>query len=127
MEISIIVERGFALAYFICGLSLLFNTRLWIDFIGQLSKSKSTIMLGFMTVFIGSFMAMAHNIWEMSPRVLTTVLAWAAVFKGTSFLLTPELMLNMTQLFRANKMLLQTGGLLAMALSIFIYYYSWPH
>ena len=50
-----------------------------------------TIMSGFMMIALGGFMVDTHNIWVKDWPVAVTVLAWATLFKGITFIAFPNL------------------------------------
>ena len=123
MEIVISLERGLAIFYFVCGLSLIVNPEHWHQYI-QKSMERDKIVWGIISAFLGSFLVAFHNIWEFSPVLITTIIAWCALIKGVFFLTYPDCLLNLIKKIKPGKCFLRWEGVFSVVLAGVIYYYT---
>ena len=127
METALLVERGFAVAYITYALALIVNPHLLARLrLRPGSDTAPFLTLGFMVVFIGGFMVAAHNIWEWSPRLITTIIAWLALLKGFSLLAFPEPLLRVSDSLMTKPGLIRGAASFAFCLGLVIFYYSMP-
>lgn len=124
MDIATFIERGFAIGYLACGLSILIQPQSWTTFINRLSENKGISSIAFVTVYLGAFMVAGHNIWESSPRVIVTIIAWLALLKGFLYLSFPHLLFNWAKKFMANDSTLRLYSLPVVALGSYILWIS---
>lgn len=123
METVILLERGLAVFYFVCGLSLLVNPENWMQFM-QKSMEKDKTILGIISALLGSFLVAFHNIWEYSPILITTLISWCALIKGIILLTCPDCLFNLVKKINPGKCFLRWEGLFSVILAGVIYYYS---
>lgn len=118
------IERGFGIGYFVCGLSIFLNPSLWLGWIHQISERQNFLSLGFISIYLGAFMAVNHNIWSLSPSLITTMIAWIAILKGFLYLTYPRLLLAQVKKISFTQNKLRFSGICVMIISVVIIYYS---
>ena len=123
MDMIILVERTLAIFYFTCGLSLLLNPAGWLEYVKK-TMVKDHITWGIISVFMGSLLVSFHNIWEYSPVLITTIIAWCALVKGLLFLAYPNLFFSLIKKINPGKCCLRLEGLFSVVLAGIIYYYT---
>lgn len=84
----------------IVSLALFFNMQQFINNVYILVHIQPLMFItGFFTLILGLIIAVSHNIWEWSWRVLITLLAWLILLKGASIILYPHFIDKATILF----------------------------
>lgn len=88
---EIYIERALSLALVIYGLSHIVQRRLWAEFLSQATGHRfGAFFIAIPTLAIGLLIVAGHNVWVMGIPVITTLLGWAYVLKGTAYLLWPH-------------------------------------
>lgn len=118
------IEKSLGLIYLVSGLSLLVATKTWLAAISSLLKKQSFITLGYFTLTFGAVIIVGHNFWEMSPRVITTVIGWAALLKGFMLLSYPQVFLKMINAYKVTALKVRIEGAFVAALGYYLYCYG---
>ena len=120
---KIFIEQVLAVFYFIIGLSLIVNAEKWKEFMEQM-KEIDCLSLGLLFAFVGVFLVMGHNHWELHPSVITTVISWCILIKGAFLMILPKLSLIVVEKINPDQCLIRGEGVVAVVLSAIIFYYS---
>ncbi|MCY4524924.1 MAG: hypothetical protein OXB84_09300 [Halobacteriovoraceae bacterium] len=123
MDNMILLERALAIFYLVCGISLILNPQRWLDFV-QKHTDQDTTTWGIISTLTGSFLVAFHNIWESSPVVITTIIAWCALIKGIILLSYPGPLMKFCKKTNSNKCLLRWKGFFSIILAGLIGYYT---
>ncbi len=92
----------------ILGISLLFNTQLYLKMIKDFRKEPVTLFVSAMRGFvIGLLMIQTHNIWSMTWELIITIMWWAILIKSTLLLLMPNFFYNFAQKCKFPKQMLK--------------------
>ena len=94
LELPLIIERTLAIWMIIVGLSHLLQAGLWSQFVLQGREHLLIAMLaGFVACAFGAFIVVAHP-WDSSlSSIVTCVMGWLMLIKGTGYMIAPERML----------------------------------
>ena len=79
-----------------------------------------TIMSGFAMIAVGGILIQHHNIWVRDWPVLVTIIGWATMLKGISFIAFPDIISGIGGRFR--KMPVEKLGWVVIAIG-FVYAY----
>ena len=92
---SFLFSQVFGLYFVIMSIILLSRADYYKALIGKLKKPGSGIvMTASLSLFIGLFLVVTHNIWTFQPRVVVTIICWLFVIKSVLWLVAPERMLR---------------------------------
>lgn len=80
------------------------------------------IMSGFAMITIGGLIIQYHNIWEKDWRVLVTIIGWAGMLKGITFIAFPQMISGLGGKFK--KAPVQSLGWLVIALGLIYSYFG---
>lgn len=117
MPASAIAECFVAVILVITGLSHIVCPRLWAALFKDLfGRPYAGLWVGMLTLMVGAPIAIAHNQWEWSPRVIATVVGWGWTVKGTLYLLAPGLPLKVAAPHIARPSRFAYAGALAVAM-----------
>lgn len=74
----------------VLGLSLLIYSDVWKRLTGEWEKNHFPIM-GMMVfnLIFGLTVINLHNVWELSPFLVVTIVGWGAFLKGAAYFLLP--------------------------------------
>ena len=87
----ITIERIFAPAFLIMGLSHLLQPTLWLRFFEAIKQSGvAAVIIPIYTLPFGLVLIATHNIWHWDWRLFLTIAGWGMTIKSTSYLLIPE-------------------------------------
>ena len=88
--LSDIIDRVCAVGFIVVGVSHVVHARRWADFFTGLERSPGTaLVIGALTLPMGLFIALGHDVWGVELRVVVTLCGWAMVLKGALYLLFP--------------------------------------
>ena len=90
------------------------------DFSGNLGL---VVFSGFMHLFFGLLVVVAHNIWTPDFRGLVTLMGWVGIIKGGLRILAPTKISHLGEEFAGGKKLV-VWGLVWLAVGVFLLYSS---
>jgi hypothetical protein len=97
MEISIFLAKFWGWFMIISCLIYLLRKEAWQGII-ELAKNKNLIILfGYLSLILGLFSLIFHNLWVGDWRVVITIFGWIALIKGIIGINFPELTQKWTE------------------------------
>jgi hypothetical protein len=82
------------------------------------------LVTGIFTLIIGLLMVVSHNVWELSWRVIITILAWAIFLRGATIVLYPQLIVKYTMLFVSNVGISYIAASIALVIGVVLSYFG---
>lgn len=102
MELSLFLAQLFGLTIMIFTVLALLQPKVVSEAVRSMQPySFSVLVAGFIGVIAGLALILSHNIWEWGWRGVITLFGWAALVKGISYLIFPNLLIR-----TANSLLL---------------------
>jgi len=126
-ELPLIIERTLAVWMIIVGLSHLFQAGLWSQFVLHGKEHLLIAMLaGLVASAVGTFIVVAHP-WDTSPSsIITCVMGWLMLIKGTGYMIAPERMLRSVPVSeRTLLIVIRFGGFVTIALGGWLATMTW--
>jgi len=121
MELSILVAKIVAIAYFALGIGMVGGQISSAKVLDIFSKSQGlTLITGVFAVIIGMLLVNSHNIWVKDWPVLITLIGWGALIKGVLFLAFPSSLMSFKPMFKNE----QGWGILLIALGALFGYFG---
>ena len=110
MDISIYLARVFGIYLVVACLAILFNKKHIPKLVHDLSSNLGLIVFsGFIHLFLGLLVVVAHNIWTFDYRGLVTLIGWIGMVKGGVRLLAPTKITRWGEKFANSKNLTVWG------------------
>ena len=106
------------------GLGILLNQDWYKKMLADIVKSPALMAVaGMFTVLLGTFLVLSHNVWEggFFP-ILITVLCWATLLKGLTFVLVPHFQVKMIKWASGIKNYMVAGGIIVLAIGVYLLY-----
>ena len=121
MELSYFLAQlmGFSLAIFaVVGL---IRPRIVSDAVRKFDTSPLTALLfGFGGIVVGLAIILTHNIWEYSWRGAITVVGWASLIKGITYMLAPNVLLKIGNSVYRNDLNIRVVLLIAFVAGMYL-------
>ncbi len=110
------------LQFAIIGLSLLIQPLAWAQLIAWLRREgeAGAIACGLSSLLFGALIVSFHRVW-VGFLVVLTLVGWLHVIRGLIFLIAPSLGLRLMGIAESSPGLLRLGGLVSVALAVFIF------
>ena len=99
MEITIFLAEFWGSLFMILG-ALSIGARLLHRVIEYTEDRTVTISTGYITMLLGLFTVVAHNIWVWDWPVVITILGWVTLFKGIEKIGFPDRVNRKAQMFK---------------------------
>lgn len=108
----------------IMGLSFIFASAHWVTFLNSQRESrygslaKAAVLLPF-----GLFLVITHNIWDINPFILVTILSWLILLIGIIHLISPWFGSNILRAINGNiRAVIKIVGLILFIIGIILVY-----
>jgi hypothetical protein len=112
---SFVLAQVFGMYLLIMTLVLFTRADYYRSLVQEIQTPGVAIMLhASLSLFIGFFLVIIHNIWVLEPRVLVTVLCWLFLIKAIAWLVAPVHMLTLAKRVCAGKGYYVAIGLMAL-------------
>jgi len=86
-----VIQEIFSPVWLILGISRAVHSRLWLDLIAEVRKSRfAGFFMGISALPVGLLLIVGHNQWVLDWPVFITVVGWGMAIKGTIYLLVPN-------------------------------------
>ena len=122
MDISIYLARVFGIYLVVACVAMLINRKHLSKILQDFSNSMGLVVFsGFIHLFLGLLVVVAHNVWAPDFRGLVTLMGWAGVVKGGLRLLAPTKISRLGEEFAGGKKLI-VWGLVWLAVGIYLLY-----
>jgi len=69
---------------------LSFNSKKIIQLLKMLQDQKFVVLIAFIAIIIGLLNVLLHNVWEVSWRLIITLIGWGALIIGLSLFIFPS-------------------------------------
>jgi hypothetical protein len=87
MENSIFLAQLMGIFSLAMGFSMLAKRKMLISIFYELSDSRAlSYILGTLIFLLGLLVILNHNVWELSPRIIITIVGWGILIEGGSYL-----------------------------------------
>ena len=101
---SFLLAQTFGLYMTIQAIILLSRASYYRELIAKMKEPGFASLVGCsITLMLGIFLVLIHNVWVMHPRVMVTVVCWIILIKSILWLAAPERMLNIAKRACAGK------------------------
>lgn len=122
MENSLFLAKFLGLYILLMSLPLLMSPRVVRERYESFLNDEAVLKLaGIVTVLVGSFLVVLHNLWVKDWRLLITLLSWLTLIEGISIVYFPD---RSRSLFRrlAQKAPMTISGAFGLILSLILIY-----
>ena len=86
-----VIQEIFSPVWLILGISRAVHSRLWLDLIAEVRKSRfAGFFMGVSALPVGLLLIVGHNEWVLDWPLFITVVGWGMAIKGTIYLLVPN-------------------------------------
>ncbi|HXK40559.1 MAG TPA: hypothetical protein VJ046_00415 [Candidatus Paceibacterota bacterium] len=120
MDISIYLARVFGLYLVVACVAMFLNrkyvSRVAKDFADNLGL---VFFSGFIHLFLGLLVVVAHNVWSWDFRGVVTLIGWMGIFKGTLRIFYPAKFIKLGEEFASGKKLI-IWGVVWLAVGIYL-------
>ena len=104
METSIFLAQLMGIFSLVMGFSMLAKQKMLISIFHELSDSRAlSYILGTLEFLLGLLVILNHNVWELSPRIIITIIGWVILIEGGSFLFVSKETLRKYLVFLDNR------------------------
>ena len=125
MEVSKFLSKVIGLYEIIISLAMLINMKQFTaDIQGMMNNGPLMIYIGCVTVIMGILLVVSHNIWEWTWRLLVTIVSWIVLLKGSSILLFPHVLDQITLQFVTNSNFAYSVAVIDLILGILFCYFG---
>ena len=125
MNISKFLSKALGIYFLIGSIAMLVNMQGFINNINALINDKSAMfIIGFVTLIVGILMVVSHNIWQWHWRLIITLLAWLTLIKGTTLIITPQLLNQITVSYIESTPIAYTGAGFDFLLGLVLIYFG---
>ncbi|OGM98276.1 MAG: hypothetical protein A2915_04130 [Candidatus Yanofskybacteria bacterium RIFCSPLOWO2_01_FULL_41_34] len=122
MNISIYLARVFGIYLVVACVAKFLNKKHLSKILDDFSKSTGLVVFsGFMHLFLGLLIVVAHNVWTSDFRGLVTLMGWMGVMKGGLRILVSTKIGHFGKEFAGGKKLV-LWGLVWLAAGIYLLY-----
>jgi uncharacterized protein YjeT (DUF2065 family) len=124
METSIFIAQIIAVVYVLAGLGMLLNKAYYHKGINAMLKDSGFLLLGGMLSTVAGFLIITyHNIWVQDWTVIITIFGWLALIKGILFLVFPNKLDFITDMYKKQNMV-NIAALVALVIGVILGYYG---
>ena len=125
MEVSKFLSKVIGLYQIIISLAMLINMKQFTaDIQGMINNGPLMIYIGCVTVIMGILLVVSHNIWQWTWRMLITIVSWIVLLKGSSILLFPHALDQITLQFATNSHFAYSVTVVDLMLGILFCYFG---
>jgi uncharacterized membrane protein HdeD (DUF308 family) len=104
METSIFLAQLMGIFSLAMGFSMLAKRKMLISIFHELSDSRAlSYILGTLMFLLGLLVILNHNVWELSPRIIITIIGWIILVEGGSYLFVSKETLSRYLAFLDNR------------------------
>jgi uncharacterized membrane protein YkgB len=125
METSIFLAQLMGTFSLVMGLSMLAKQKMLISIFHELSDSRAlSYILGTLEFLLGLLVIFNHNAWELSPRIVITLVGWVILIEGGSFLFVSKETLRKYLAFLDNSKIYYTIAAGYLILGSYLIYFG---
>ena len=106
------IQEIFSPVWLILGISRAVHSRLWLDLIAEIRKSRfAGFFMGVSALPVGLLLIVGHNKWVLDWPLFITVVGWGMAIKGTIYLLVPNAAEAVIERAGKSKRVLRVSGI----------------
>ncbi len=121
MGSSVFLAKFIGTYMVIVAVGFLINRKIYSRFMEDFSKSVALTYMGSgLSLAIGLFIVLVHNVWAAEWPVIITVIGWLALVKGVILIIFPGLAVKLTQVYHRRGSLLVVNLVIFLLLGIFL-------
>ncbi|HTM64249.1 MAG TPA: hypothetical protein VL360_07085 [Gammaproteobacteria bacterium] len=125
MDVSKYLSKVIGIYLIIVSFAMFYNMDTFTSqVIDMMNNGPLLLFIGFVTVILGTLMVVSHNKWEMSWRVLVTIVSWIVFIKGICILFCAQSMTSMSSQFLANTTAIYTALVIDFVLGLLFCYFG---
>ncbi|MBT3864782.1 hypothetical protein HOF67_02000 [Candidatus Peregrinibacteria bacterium] len=110
----------------VLGLSILLHAGAWKKLAKMWLKDHySLIGLKMLVLLLGVIVVNAHNVWELTPSLIVTIIGWAMLLKGVLYFLLPGSAIKWALKLVQKTWILYVGGAIDLLLGLAMCYYAY--
>lgn len=112
MELSLFLGKVVGLYFIIFGAAYILRRDALMAAVDAYFGNGALVLLGAaLSLIIGLLLVFSHNVWEMSWRVLITLVGYLSLLKGIVHLFAPEVSQGLAGKMKEGKGYLWAGGI----------------
>ncbi|MGA8163689.1 MAG: hypothetical protein WB791_01535 [Waddliaceae bacterium] len=125
MDISIFLAKLMGFYLVIGGLAYFLKRPFLREVIEDFYNSPGLVMVASaMNLILGLLVVLNHNIWELSWKVIITIIGYLVLFKGIFHLFFPEWAKKLSEKYSKADIFVYSG-VISLALGIYLLYYAY--
>jgi len=125
METSIFLAQLMGIFSLVMGFSMLAKQKMLISIFHELSGSRAlSYILGTLMFLLGLLVILNHNVWELSPRIIITIIGWVILIEGGSYLFISKETLRKYLAFLDNRKIYYIIALGYLILGSYLVYFG---
>jgi hypothetical protein len=125
MHTSIFLARLLGPLFLLPGVGILINQGVFRAMATEIVRSVTLIYLFGLVDFAGGLaIVLTHNVWDLSWRVLVTLIGWALLIRGAVRVAVPDLVLGYAARYVGNKKIYPFTGAAALILGLVLCYFG---
>ena len=125
MIISLFLAKFLGLYMLIVSLAILVRRHFFITVIREYAASHAYMYVtGFLAVFVGLLIVLAHNIWVVNWFVLITIIGWLFLLKGLARIFFPEYCGKLLNKWSNHPYFLTVVAILTLLISLYLIYFG---
>lgn len=121
MEISLVIAKVLGVYFVVSGFFMIFRGKTLTHMLKDFADHPAVVYLtGTILIFLSTLVLLENNIWDGSWRTIITVIVWATLLKGLTYLFAPQLIEKMA----TKKMLksVSTYGVIAIVAGAYLFF-----
>ncbi len=122
MQLSFLLAKIIGLIFIIISTSLLINKKNQTLLFDLYKNPKAILITGFFEIFIGIFLIIQHNIWELSFRLIITFIGWILLIRGIGRVFSPKLTINTIKKYQKKPLLMNIMLLFIFIVGVYLVY-----
>jgi uncharacterized membrane protein len=125
METSIILAKFWGWFMVISCLIYLLRKKSWQEIIELAKDKNAVIVFGYLSLILGLFSLIFHNLWVGDWRVVITIFGWIALIKGIIGIGFPELAQKWTEKLEGKVMAMRVLVIFGILLGAWLLWMSY--
>ena len=107
-------------------IGFLANPKFYKKIMADFKKHEGlTYFTGIFTMVVGLLIVTNHNLWDCPTSVIISILGWAAIVKGATFLIAPSLLFAMSHSMLKNENLMKVAMFVILIVGVYLSYFGY--
>ncbi len=125
MDTSIFLAKAFSIYFLIMGITIIFRRKKLMEAVDALFANAGNIFfMAIIVLILGIILVLFHPAFTPDWRSVITVLCWLTLLKGIVYILVPEFIMLTKQKMFASAAYFYIGGIICLALALYLGYYG---